>query len=151
MRGKGWEGNWKANEREKFENEERNAQERMPQKMQKHKSMWHGAFVCICLTFKVTVSSKGQAHHRKKNKDYHLWVIFYIYLQHTKESKPLLVLRAGAGLTIQERVRVLHHHSLRINNMMTEIQMFDWRYKRENANKRNTKMLYMFLKDANYL
>lgn len=151
MRGKGWEGNWKANEGEKFENEERNAQERMPQKMQKRKSMWHGALVCICLTFKVTVSSKGQAHHRKKNKDYHLWVIFYIYLQHTKESKPLLVLRAGAGLTIQGRVRVLHHHSLHINNMMTEIQMFGWRYKRENANKRNTKMFYMFLRDANYL
>lgn len=112
MRGKGWEGDWKANEGEKFENEERNAQERMPQKMQKRKSMWHGAFVCICLTFKVTESSKGQAHHRKKNKDYHLWVIFYIYLQHTKESKPLLVLRAGAGLTIQGRIRVLHHYSL---------------------------------------
>lgn len=35
MRGKGWEGDWKANEGEKFENEERNSQERMSQKMQR--------------------------------------------------------------------------------------------------------------------
>lgn len=86
MRGKGWEGNWKANEGEKFENEERNAQERMPQKMQKRKSMWHGALVCICLTFKVTVSSKGQAHHRKKEQRLPS-VSYFLYISTTHKGK----------------------------------------------------------------